>query len=352
MRSPSFEILAQLEPETEEDDDHGDHFKELLMEARDKYTHKDPEFVINYPSVETRTVELENDDLGELVFQYWDERRRKGFWTLDLGNQQKYIVKHFNKGYYAWLGPDVKFEEDPIAWQKGRSPKETSKKSPTGGAEGRGSSTVENEDWDASEDDATPARALRQRSRSQIMPYTAEKINHKRALQGKPKRKEDFDYDAFQPPRSTARQISLEHTGIKKRRTSSKSDTCTLTLSHTRQEATQETINKHTRLNTRLTAALTGLSEVVYLEDALTVDALFAEVSQAWHSKMTGDSEVKLAVNFPWLGENDTNSTLSVRQDRPRSFDRMLEMINKAPCWTESSDAECVVNVHVMIERV
>ena len=184
-----------------------------------------------------------------------------------------------------------------------------------------------------------------QRSRSQMMPYTAEKLNHKRALQGKPKQKEDPSYDELQTPGATIRQISPEYASVKKRRVSS-----TLTPFRTRPEATWETINRQTRLNTRTTAAWTGLCEVIYMEDALTIDALFAEVTQAWHSKIPENSEVKLAVKFPWLNESDTSSILSVRQDRPRSFDRMLEVINKAPCWKDGSNTECVVDIYVMIE--
>ena len=345
IRSPSPEILAQIELDTEEDDDHGDRFKELLIEAKETFTDKDPDFVINDPGVETRTVVIANNEPAELVFELWDEMRRRGFWTLDAGDHEKYIVKHFNKGrhYRAWHGVDAKYDDEPVARQK-----ITSKNSHQTGTT-RDSRTVASEYWDNEGDGATPARLLRRRSHSQIMPYTTEKINHKRALQGKPKRREDFDYDAFRT-RSKARQVSPDYASVKKRRTSSKSDSRTLTPFGSQQEAMQETVYKQTRLNTRLSAALTDLTEVVYLEEALTMDALFAEVTQAWHSKIAGEGEVKLALNFPWLDKNDTNSTLSVRQDRPRSFDRMMEMINKAPCWKEGGNVECVVNVQVMTE--
>jgi hypothetical protein len=111
------------------------------------------------------------------------------------------------------------------------------------------------------------------------MPYTAEKFNHKRALQGKLGRDEDFDHNA---PSRRFKQLSY---GYKKRPTSSESYTGTLTPSRSR-DATQEKVIKQTRLNTRLTTALNGVFEVVYLEDALTVEALFAEVIQAWRSKI------------------------------------------------------------------
>lgn len=46
----------------------------------------------------------------------WD-RKRRGFQTPDLGNQEKYIVKYFGKGlhYQAGYGPWAKHEDKPIA---------------------------------------------------------------------------------------------------------------------------------------------------------------------------------------------------------------------------------------------
>ena len=69
-RSTSFEVRSQLVPEAEEDDDYGDGFKELLIEARETFTHKEPDFVINDKDVETRTVQIGDDKLAEPVFQY------------------------------------------------------------------------------------------------------------------------------------------------------------------------------------------------------------------------------------------------------------------------------------------
>lgn len=71
----------------------------------------------------------------------------------------------------------------------------------------------------------------------------------------------------------------------------SKSYTGTLIPSRSK-DATQEKVIKQTRFSTRLTTALNGVFEVVYLEDALRVEALFAEVIQAWQSKIKDDDEV------------------------------------------------------------
>ena len=64
-----------------------------------------------------------------------------------------------------------------------------------------------------------------------------------------------------------------------------------------------------------MTATLINAAEVVDLEDGLTADALFAEVKQACHLKIARDGEVKPAVTFPWLENDNTNGTLSVRRD-------------------------------------
>lgn len=46
---------------------------------------------------------------------------------------------------------------------------------------------------------------------------------------------------------------------------------------------------------------MSGLPEVIYLEGALTVDALFTEVAKVWKSEITDRNQVKLAVNFSSL---------------------------------------------------
>lgn len=76
-KSTSFEVRSQLVPEAEEDDDCGDGFKEPLIEARETFTHKGPDFVVNDKDVETRTVQIADDKLAELVFQYLDDQRGK-----------------------------------------------------------------------------------------------------------------------------------------------------------------------------------------------------------------------------------------------------------------------------------
>ena len=103
------------------------------------------------------------------------------------------------------------------------------------------------------------------------MPYTAEKFNHRRVLQRKLERDGYFDHNA---PSRRFKQASHEYVSVKKRHTLSKSYTGTLTPSRSK-DATQEKVFKQTRLNTRLTTALNGVFEVVYLEDALMVEAPF-----------------------------------------------------------------------------
>jgi hypothetical protein len=117
-------------------------------------------------------------------------------------------------------------------------------------------------------------------------------------------------------------QADLRSMPCQERHTSSRSDTNTLTLFHSH-DATQEKVNKQTRLNARLATALNGVFEAVY-----RLRPFSPRLTRLGNQK-TSD-EVKLAVTFPWLEGNDTNSTLSTRQDRPYSFNGMLEMINKA----------------------
>lgn len=144
---------------------------------------------------------------------------------------------------------------------------------------------------------------------------SVEKFNHKRALQRKLEGEWDFDHNASsQKLKQVSRVCQCQEW-----HTSSRSDTNTLTLFHSH-DATQEKVNKQTRLNARLTTALNGIFEAVY-----RLRPFSPRLTRLGNQK-TSD-EVKLAVT---LEGNDTSSTLSTRQDRPCSFNGMLEMINKA----------------------
>ena len=138
------------------------------------------------------------------------------------------------------------------------------KNSPSAGAGASDSSTMVNEDYNEWEDHITPVRPLRQWSRSQLTPYTAEKFNHKRALQGKLERDGDFHHNAH--PGGSNRCL----TGMSvSRRGPPQANLTPAPLTPSRsKDATQEKVIKQTRLNTRLTTALNGVFEVVYLEDA------------------------------------------------------------------------------------
>lgn len=117
----------------------------------------------------------------------------------------------------AW--PEAGYE-GAIVWQKGSAPKEALKNSPSAGAGTSDSSTMASEDYNEWEDHMTPVRPLQQRSHLQLMPHTAEKFNHKRALQRKLERDRYFDHNA---PSRKFKQVSHGYVSVKKRHTSSKS---------------------------------------------------------------------------------------------------------------------------------
>ena len=95
-------------------------------------------------------------------------------------------------------------------------PKEVVKHSPSAGAGASDSSTMASEDYNDWEDHLTRVRPLRQRSRSRLMPYTAEKFNHRRVLQRKLERDGYFDHNA---PSRRFKQASHEYVSVKKRHT-------------------------------------------------------------------------------------------------------------------------------------
>lgn len=115
---------------------------ELLVEAKEKFSRKDPEFAINDIGVRAEAVRAANDEPGDLVFQYCDEQRGNGFWTLDIGDET-FIVKHLRMGrqHRAWVGPEDRYEEDPIACQSNSLSRMITKKISRVGA-GRGDSST------------------------------------------------------------------------------------------------------------------------------------------------------------------------------------------------------------------
>lgn len=66
---PSLEIDSQLGPETEGGSDHRHRFMELLIEARKTFTHTGPDFLVSDQGVETRIVEIANNEIAELAFE-------------------------------------------------------------------------------------------------------------------------------------------------------------------------------------------------------------------------------------------------------------------------------------------
>jgi hypothetical protein len=89
-----------------------------MIEARETFRHKGPDFVINDKGVETRTVQIANDTLIELGVPILGWPKRKG--PLDAWSWQSAKVhrKHFNKGrhYRTWFGPEAGYE----GWLRGK----------------------------------------------------------------------------------------------------------------------------------------------------------------------------------------------------------------------------------------
>lgn len=301
---------------------------------------------MKYEGIDTQTVNIEGDKLADLEFEFWDKNSGKGFWTLELGGM-RYVVKYFANGgtkrgpnYRAWIPGEKGFENDAIAHPRKvqDSISFEPKKSPRRIQRPSSIAASDYEDWD--EADTKPTRSLRDRSRSQLMPYTAEKAHHKRAMQGIAKRGvNDFD---FFPPNGMAGRIFKEHISVKKRRTSSRSDS----LSGTQGAVAEKTIQEKTVFYTKLSTETNQASEIVCLRDTLTIEALFTEIREACKREL-GDSQIaKLSVTFPWL---ETNDTISVREDRLVSFNRLLEEIHRAPCWKQGVGAECLVNIVAIV---
>ena len=234
------------------------------------------------------------------------------------------------------MGVDQQFEDEAIAFPKSL-PKH--------------SSTAVTQNWDDSGDDDSRAPKavhersnLRERSQTQLNPYQADKFQYERAKAGKPK----LEFGSDQTPTSTRvkRMKTTSASTInnsKRQRTAQGSESRTITPSSTPQELSGEDKYHQTKLYTRLQSDPGQPSEVICLEDGLTVDALFAEVRQAW--RLDEEADVKLAVFFSWLPEMER--LVSIRPNRPRSLDHMLEVVRRAPCW-EDEAAQCAIHADVI----
>ena len=346
------------------DMDHdGRTFDNILKDARSFFTDEEPDFLIKDPcehgGEHTRAVELVRDGaMATLQFEYWSSPKRsaKGFWTLDLGRGEKYVVKYFprGRGFFVWLNPEDGFDQVAIARPKTlsknvstTSPKNvsitSSKRDSTNPRSQIGNSEAKDED----DNGLGVTRSLRRKSKSQLVPYTAERFRHKRALQGKPKR-EDFFERRLQPV-GTENRPADDVVISKKRRTSTESEPerrsgtptqirGTLGISH-------DHFNDRTWLYTRLRGSNIPGADVICLRDVQTIEALFDEIERAYGSNEAQPGSWQLLVSFEWLKEN---RSIAVRRHRPRSFEAVLEEINQAPHWKNGAVGTLRVDVEVL----
>ena len=303
-------------------------YDEILAEAKTYYRLEKPNFLTALSAGETsRVVYFTNGGTGKIHYEHWDEGGMMGFWTLRLANGEKRIVKYISKGngYRVWLGVEEGFDTQIIAKTKLASTRNR---------------RMRFSDDDSEDGDKIGVRSLRDRKRSQLMPYTVEKSNHKLAMQGKPpKRNSYFDDDyAFGP---SSQRTSEGPAKAKKQRSGSNSEPQTLTPSWTQElPPLRNIMDERTTFYVRCGIELDSPAEIVILKDCTNIDDFFREVR---HASCVDDIS-RLTVTFPWLQEN---ATIYLREDRPVSFEKMVQEITDAPCW-KTANGKCSVKVQVI----
>lgn len=347
----------------EEEEIHG------LSEAKALYLdRKLPDFVIRKPTDGlTREVTFrprnKRDDLpvnGELVFEFWDEEQKQGFWTLTDDEGYKWIVKHFlnRQEYRAWLGVESGYDEQGLAFSVKR-------KQGAGPRKLASQSIVVGESEESEDDMLEIGRTFRKRNIEQIRPYSTEKTNYKRSKNGKNKKNYKTEYiphglpsaskastkasshqnnnssRSLPIPRRSSAQINS------KSRLPSDSVERKVIPSPTPEPASLEQIQNNTTLYTFTNSEFDAAPGTIYLRSCKDVDSFFAIMPSV---AGVGELDIRqITVHFDWLPESKPNTIRMIR-GLPDSYEKMMEEIREAPAWKKGGEGRASVFVNVILK--
>ena len=87
----------------------------------------------------------------------------------------------------------------------------------------------------------------------------------------------------------------------------------------------------------------------MYLSSCMTVKAFFASAATAWGLEGKEKEVAAVTVTFDWL---EDRRPMVVREELPDSFQKILEIVEKAPCWKEKEEdaRQCDVRVLVIMK--
>lgn len=350
----------------EEEEFHG------LSEARHLFSGKDlPDFVLRRPTGGlTRNVvfrprnQPDGDFLdGELVFEFWDKEKTRGFWTLRDDVGFGWIVKYSlqDRGYRAWMGVEFGFDQRCLAYPQGQKQSSETQR--------RASRSTVVEDSEESEVELIDnRRTFRKRNIDQVHPYTTEKSNYKRSRYGK--RKENFkkEYTSGASPglsvpisvtkgraeRSNGRSRTppLSKLGApqtketSKSRLSSGSTDTKATPSNEPEPVSLERIQNDTTLYVFINSDFEDAPATVYLKSCKDINSLFSIVALVAGIK---EDDIRiLTVQFDWLPYSIPN-TIRMIKGLSDSYEKLIEEVREAPAWRKGGEGRVGVYVNVVL---
>lgn len=323
----------------------------VLKAARAKFSNEIPDFCFRNQGRSYVVVDIGNDERTDILFQKWDSKSMYGFWTYEIRSGQKVIVKYFpaDKHYRAYLGPDVGYGKEPIAWRKENSPGAIQRR--------QRPATYAESPTEASDDhvDATDSHALRKRRRAQMMPYQSDKVKHNYArAKGKPMASSDLERELSQrqgdPDRKVARRQSVSSTASKEKALAQSHHTSRVSrdVSKLSESGTptrdssgnlEARIRAHTTIRTRLHGAACPLIPH-YFKNCDTIEKFLTNITDSWKFMLKNHEPEYMVIHFPW---RDKESNILIRAGLHDSFDKMTEEIREAPCW--EAGGRCDIDV-------
>ena len=293
--------------------------------ARDTFarTGRKPDFIIRNPGTEHITVDVGNDELGDLVYRPWDDTH--GYWVSEEDDVPR-IVKYFEKEeqYRACSGdPSNPYDCTAIAW-----PMNIDRKSQKAGVKSHVIGVA-----------AKPsAHSLRQRKKTQLAPYTADKIKHNRQKAGKKteadgvedskiikngdkKRKSDEDGDVEAVRKSSRLSNDRSVSGGAFREQSAVEGSATIVMEDKLATTVLYIKREHERVPTPLSPNC-------------TLEELYDKIDLTWD--LAGQSYY-LVVTFPW---KKRFSDMVLRRTLQDGWETLKENIRRAPCWEQGEACE------------
>lgn len=342
------EVESQIQDELAGDGEiHG------LNEARAVYSDgKLPDFVIRQPGdsltrqVVFRPCKGRDGALidGKLRFEFWDEERKQGFWTLTDDEGFDWIVKYFAKGneYRAWLGAEIGYDRSGLAFVRKR---------PHGGdAQNVASQSPVSEYNDESAGgQLNTGRTFRKRTIDQIHPYSTERSNYMRSKSGTKTldyKRQDLSEEgpsvrAVRTKERARRASSVRRspqpsrpppersTALAKPRLSLDRIEGKVTPAPTSDGVSVERIREHTTLYIFTNSDFDAAPGTVYLRSCRDVDSFFS--TMAFVAGADEEDDVRqITVRFDWVPDSKPK-TIRMLRGIADSYDKMIEEIREAP---------------------